>query len=69
MMRSPSKDKARLGLAMIFIVGAIVSFIYGFLERQSGNDFNQIWMLGVIMLLGAMVHLQKIGKKPPKKNK
>ena len=68
-MRSSSKDKARLGLAMIFIVGAIVSFIYGFLERQSGNDFNQIWMLGVIMLLGAMVHLQKIGKKPPKKNK
>ena len=68
-MKSSSKDKARLGLAMIFIVGAIVSFIYGFLERQSGNDFNQIWMLAVIMLLGAMVHLQKIGKRTQKKNK
>ncbi len=63
------KDKARLALAIVFIISAIITFIYGFFERQSGNDFNQIWMLGVIMLLGAMVHLQKIEKKPQKKNK
>ena len=68
-MNSLLKDKARLALAIVFIFSAIITFLYGFFERQAGNDFNQIWMLGVIMLLGAMVHLQKIGKKPPKKNK
>jgi len=45
------------------IVSAIITFLYGFMERSSGNDFNQIWMLAIVMLMGAMVHLQKIGKK------
>ena len=52
MMRSSSKDKARLGLAVFFILASIVTFVYGFLERQAGNDFNQIWTLALIMLFG-----------------
>jgi hypothetical protein len=31
------------------------------MERSVGNPFNQIWMLAIIILLGGMVHLQKIG--------
>jgi hypothetical protein len=31
------------------------------MERSAGNSFNHIWMLAIIMLLGAMVQLQKIG--------
>ena len=69
MMRSSSKDKARLGLAVFFILASIVTFVYGFLERQAGNDFNQIWTLALIMLFGSMVHLQKLGNsKKRKKN-
>ena len=69
MIKSSSKDKARLGLAAIFILAAIITFVYGFLERQAGNDFNQIWTLALIMLFGSMVHLQKIGKQQKKKKK
>ena len=69
MMRSSSKDKARLGLAVVFILASIVTFVYGFLERQAGNNFNQIWTLALIMLFGSMVHLQKIGKQQKKKKK
>ena len=57
------KDKVRLGFSILLIVSAIATFVYGFMERSSGNDFNQIWMLAIVMLMGAMVHLQKIGKK------
>ena len=56
-------DKVRLGFSVILIVSGIATFVYGFMERSSGNDFNQIWMLAIVMLMGAMVHLQKIGKK------
>ena len=56
-------DKVRLAFSVLLIVSAIGTFVYGFMERKSGNDFNQIWMLAVVMLRGAMVHLQKIGKK------
>ena len=56
-------DKVRLGFSILLIVSAIATFVYGFMERKSGNDFSQIWMLAIIMLMGAMVHLQKIGKK------
>jgi hypothetical protein len=41
------------------------------MERSVGNPFNQIWMLAIIILLGGMVQLQKIGsgrKKSRKKN-
>jgi hypothetical protein len=31
------------------------------MERSVGNPFNQIWMLAIIILMGGMVHLQKIG--------
>ena len=53
-MNSLLKDKARLALAIVIIFSAIITFIYGLFERQAGNDFNQIWMLGVIMLLGSL---------------
>lgn len=54
-------DKSRLALGIVLIVGAVGTFIYGWFERSNGEDFNQIWMLAVVMLLGASVHLQKIG--------
>ena len=62
-MSSFINDKVRLGFSVILIVSGIATFVYGFMERSSGNDFNQIWMLAIVMLMGAMVHLQKIGKK------
>ena len=61
MMAGFINDKFRLGFAILLIVGAIVTFIYGFMEKNSGNEFNQIWTLALVMLVGAMVHLQKIG--------
>lgn len=54
-------DKIRLGIGFVFILGAIGFFIYGWMERSAGNPFSQLWMLAIIILLGAMVQLQKIG--------
>ena len=54
-------DKLRLCIGLVFIFGAIGTFIFGWMERSAGNSFNHIWMLAIIMLLGAMVQLQKIG--------
>ncbi len=62
-------DKSRLALGVVLILGAIGTFIYGWIERSNGNDFNQIWMLAVVMLLGASVHLQKIGGQKRKRGK
>jgi len=64
-------DKIRLCIGIIFVIAAIGFFIYGWMERSVGNPFNQIWMLAIIILLGGMVQLQKIGsgrKKSRKKN-
>jgi len=60
-MNESLKVKVRLGLGLVFIFGAIGTFIFGWMERSTGNSFNHIWMLAIIMLLGAMVQLQKIG--------
>ena len=54
-------DKSRLVLGIVLIVGAVGTFIYGWIERSNGEDFNQLWMLAVVMHFGASVHLQKIG--------
>ena len=60
-MNESLKIKVRLGIGFVFIFGAIGTFIFGWMERSAGNSFNNIWMLAIIMLLGAMVQLQKIG--------
>ena len=54
-------DKIRLALGIVFLVGAIGMFIFGWIERSNGQEFNQLWMLAIVMLFGASVHLQKIG--------
>ena len=59
-MNESLKIKVRLGIGLVFILGAIGTFIFGWMERSVGNSFNNIWMLAIIMLLGAMVQLQKI---------
>ena len=60
-MNESLKIKVRLGIGLVFILEAIGTFIFGWMERSAGNSFNNIWMLAIIMLLGAMVQLQKIG--------
>jgi len=60
-MNESLKIKVRLSIGLVFIFGAIGTFIFGWMERSAGNSFNNIWMLAIIMLLGAMVQLQKIG--------
>mgnify|MGYP006927749815 FL=1 len=60
-MNESLKVKVRIGIGLVFILGAIGTFIFGWMERSAGNSFNNIWMLAIIMLLGAMVQLQKIG--------
>ena len=62
-------DKRRLVIGVVLIFSAIATFIYGLLERSDGKDFNEIWMLAIVMLLGASVHLQKIGKRQKKNQK
>ena len=54
-------DKSRLALGIILLVGSIGMFIFGWIERSNGQEFNQLWMLAIVMLFGASVHLQKIG--------
>ena len=54
-------DRTRLYLGILFVIASIGFFIYGWMERSVGNPFNQIWMLAIIILMGGMVHLQKIG--------
>jgi len=62
-------DKRRLAIGVVLIISAISTFFYGLLERSTGKDFNEIWMLAIVMLLGASVHLQKIGRHQKKKRK
>lgn len=62
-------DKYRLALGIVLIFGALITFIYGWIERSNGGDFNQIWMLAVVMLFGASIHLQKIGSQNQSKGK
>ena len=54
-------DKIRLYFSFFLILSSLAFFVYGWIERSNGNDFNQIWALSFLMLFGAMVHLQKIG--------
>jgi high-affinity Fe2+/Pb2+ permease len=54
-------DKTRLYFGLSLIVASIGFFIYGWLERSNGNEFNQIWTLSMLLIFGGMVHLQKIG--------
>ena len=61
MMADFINDKFRLGFAILLIVGAIVTFIYGFMEKNSGNEFNQIWTLALVMLVGAKFICKKLG--------
>ena len=56
-------DKSRLTLGIIFLVGGIGMFIFGWIERSNGQEFNLLWMLAIVMVFGASVHLQKIGRK------
>ena len=68
-MSELSNDKRRLAIGVVLILSAIATFIYGLLERSAGKDFNEIWMLAIVMFLGASVHLQKIGKRQKKNQK
>jgi len=64
-------DKTRLYFGLSLIVASIGFFIYGWLERSNGNEFNQIWTLSMLLIFGGMVHLQKIssGKKKNRRKK
>jgi len=59
-------DKARLYFSFFLILSSLGFFVYGWIERSDGNEFNQIWALSILMLFGAMVHLQKIGSSKKK---
>ena len=59
-------DKTRLYFGLFLIISSIGFFVYGWIERSDGNEFNQIWALSILMLFGAMVHLQKIGSSKKK---
>ena len=56
-------DNSRLYLGVILLICAIGTFIYGWIQRSNGHEFDQLWMLSVVMLFGASVHLQRIGGK------
>lgn len=60
--------KARLYFSFFLILSSLGFFVYGWIERSDGNEFNQIWALSILMLFGAMVHLQKI-ESSKKKNR
>ena len=62
-------DKIRLYFSFFLILLSLGFFVYGWIERSNGNDFNQIWALSFLMLFGAMVHLQKIGSIKNKKRR
>ena len=62
-------DKIRLYFSFFLILSSLVFFVYGWIERSTGNDFNQFWALSFLMLFGAMVHLQKIGSSKNKKRR
>ena len=59
-------DKTRLYFGLSLILASIGFFIYGWLERSNGNEFNQIWTLSMLLIFGGMVHLQKIGSSKKK---
>ena len=59
-------DRARLYFSFFLILSSLGFFVYGWIERSDGNEFNQIWALSILMLFGAMVHLQKIGSSKKK---
>ena len=59
-------DKTRLYFSFVLIFLSLGLFVYGWIERSNGNDFNQIWSLSLLMLFGAMIHLQKIGSSKKK---
>ncbi len=62
-------DKIRLYFSFFLILSSLGFFVFGWIERSAGNDFNQIWALSFLMLFGAMVHLQKIGSSKNKKRR
>ena len=59
-------NKGRLYFSVFLILSSLGFFVYGWIERSDGNEFNQIWALSILMLFGAMVHLQKIGSSKKK---
>jgi|TARA_B110001454_G_scaffold176444_1_gene168562 hypothetical protein len=59
-------NKGRLYFSFFLILSSLGFFVYGWIERSDGNEFNQIWALSILMLFGAMVHLQKIGSSKKK---
>jgi hypothetical protein len=59
-------DKIRLYFSFFLILSSFGFFVYGWIERSEGNEFNQIWALSFLLIFGAMVHLQKIGSSKKK---
>ncbi len=62
-------NKLRLAFSVILILASISTFIYSFVY---GEPFDQYFYLAIIMIGGAVVHLQKIEqsvKKRKRKNK
>mgnify|MGYP000029210312 FL=1 len=59
-------DKTRLYFSFVLIFLSLGLLVYGWIERSNVNDFNQIWSLSLLMLFGAMIHLQKIGSSKKK---
>tara|TARA_B100001996_G_scaffold145580_2_gene110894 strand:- start:1124 stop:1333 length:210 start_codon:yes stop_codon:yes gene_type:complete len=59
-------NKLRLAFSVILILSSILTFAYSFFY---GESFDQYFYLAMIMIVGAVFHLQKIeeSKKPKKK--
>ena len=67
-MTKELNNKLRLAFSVILILSSISTFGYSFFY---GESFDQYFYLAMIMIVGAVFHLQKIeeSKKPKKKRK
>ena len=64
--------KIRLGTGITFILLAIGMFIYGFILKEGGGDYNQYWVLSLLLIWGGSDQirkaLSKISKRTGKEN-
>jgi len=67
-MKIDSINNLRLGFSVLLILSSISTFAYSFIY---GQTFDQYFYLAIIMLFGAVFHLQKIdeSRKPKKRKK
>ncbi|GEM_PF-361684 len=51
--------KIRLGAGIIFILLAIGMFIYGFMLKKAGGDYDQYWVLALLLIWGGSDQIRK----------